>query len=156
MAMANISGKPGVECEPLRRVQLASPYRKTATLQMSSVQSMVDKGLISKGKEKECTDVHEQATKEGACTVDPVFYEEHGYSGRSVYFSVFTGTMEAWSCFGRTHVSFDKIKGKWFCLCTHIYMAMWWLFQEKHKLLVEERGTAVVKVRKKKMCLASP
>lgn len=57
---------------------------------------MVDKGLISQEKE-ECTDLHTLATKEGARTVYPVFYEEHGYSGRYVYFSVFTGIKAIWS-----------------------------------------------------------
>ncbi|KAG9276448.1 hypothetical protein AMEX_G8762 [Astyanax mexicanus] len=151
MALANISGKPGVECEHLSRVAFASPYKEPATLQIHSVKSMVDKGLISLEREKECMDIHAQATKEGACTVFPVFYEEYGYSGRHVYFSVFTGQKNAWSLFGRTRVTFDKIMGKWSCQCscskkdhrcTHIYLAMWWLFQSKKELLIEERSTS--------------
>ncbi|KAK9965935.1 hypothetical protein ABG768_018737 [Culter alburnus] len=146
MTLAKLGGKPGAECEHLLRVSSAPPYVPPEPLREESLKMMHEKGLISTQRMTECIENHNQASVEGICSVFPVFYEKHGYSGRFVYFSIYTGRMERWSLFRRTRVSFDKVVGHWYCLCKstkkqyrclHIYMAMWWLYQEREDLLLE-------------------
>ncbi|KAL2082488.1 hypothetical protein ACEWY4_022306 [Coilia grayii] len=151
MALANISGKPGVECEHLARVPFAPAYKQPEQLMMEAILAMADKGLISTERQRECAQTNEEARADGACTVYPIFYEQYGFSGRYIFFSIYTGRKESWSVYGRTLVTFDKTMGKWSCQCSsskkvhrcgHIYLALWWTFQCKNELLVEERETS--------------
>lgn len=86
MALANRSGRPGVECDHLGRVPFAPSYRKPEILMPDAILAMVDKGLVSEERERECTNMNDQARAEGACTVYPIFYDDYGYSGRYVFF----------------------------------------------------------------------
>ncbi|XP_066500407.1 uncharacterized protein [Hoplias malabaricus] len=146
MTLAKASGMPGLECEHLRRVPHAHPYVAPQTMKHGSIDLMHEKGLISSSRKEECVLINQTAHTEGSCTVFPIFYEEHGYSGRYTYFSVYTGKNGRWCVYGRTRVTFDKLSGCWYCLCKgtkkqyrciHIYLSMWWLYQEREDLLVE-------------------
>ncbi|XP_056123315.1 uncharacterized protein LOC130101559 [Rhinichthys klamathensis goyatoka] len=146
MTLAKLSGKPGAECEHLIRVSSAPPYIPPEPVREETLKTMQEKGLMSTTRMTECTELNSLASSEGICSVFPIFFEKHGYSGRFVYFSIYSGKKERWCLFGRTRVSFDKLLGDWYCLCkstkkqyrcVHIYMAMWWLFQEREDLLIE-------------------
>ncbi len=146
MTLAKLSGKPGAECEHLVKVSSAPPYIPPEPLKEESLNTMQEKGLISTNRMSECLKHSMAASEEGICSVYPIFHEKLEDSGRFVYFSIYSGRKERWCLFGRTRVSFDRLLGHWSCLCKgtkkqyrclHIYMAMWWLYQEREDLVIE-------------------
>ncbi|XP_073668887.1 uncharacterized protein [Paramisgurnus dabryanus] len=135
------SGNPGLECIHLQRTNRAVCYSTPASLREDSLQSMVDNGLLSKTRQDECVQLRNQSIAGGVDCVFPIIWHEQT-SVRFFYFSVFTGVKDSWCQFERTRVSFDSHLGKWHCQCrnkirscVHIYLCMWWLFQEKPHIL---------------------
>ncbi len=112
MAMAT-----GRECMHLERVKDFKPQEPPPLLQSTSIEEMFQKGLISSSTKQDCSNLNQQATQDGTACVYPVFFEEHGYSGRKVNFSVFTSKVDSWSVFGRTRVTLGTDSGKWTCCC---------------------------------------
>ncbi|XP_041844550.1 uncharacterized protein LOC121642123 [Melanotaenia boesemani] len=138
--MSMATGKECIHLERLKhyRVQQPPPF-----LKKSSIDDMLEKGLISNHTKDQCCVMHAKAAKDNTAAVFPVFFEEHGYSGKKVYFSVYTGQLESWCVFGRVRVTFDLASGMWMCrckatkkrMCVHIYLSMSWIFQERPGLL---------------------
>lgn len=132
----------GRECMHLERVKYFKPQNPPPLLQISSINEMAEKGIISSYTKEECSQLNDKATQDGTACVYPVFFEEHRYSGRKVYFSVYTAKVDSWCIFGRTRVTLDTDSGTWTyrCkgtkkrMCVHIYVSMCWTFQEKQHL----------------------
>ncbi|XP_049339084.1 uncharacterized protein LOC125804022 [Astyanax mexicanus] len=143
MAIALKSGNPGMECQHLERTNKAVAYAPPPLLTEKSLQSMSDRGLISSTRQQECWDLNAKARSQETDCVFPIFWEEQSLSGRFIYFSVFTNQKDNWCQFFRTRVTFDRQAGQWHCqcrvkhkgICTHRYLAMWYLFQEHPHLL---------------------
>ena len=135
----------GRECFHLERVKHFKPHEPPPLLKTPSIWEMFDKGLISGSARDECTRLNDKAKQEGTVGVFPVFYDEHGYSGLRVNFSVYTGKIDGWCTFGRTRVTLDTRTGKWTCRCRctnkrsciHILLSMCWTYQERRHLLQE-------------------
>lgn len=138
MAMAN-----GKECMHLERVRHLQHQELPALLQSTSIEDMFQKGMISCSTKQDCIKLNQQAIKDRTACVYPVFFNEHGFSGRKVNFSVFTSTLDSWAVFGRTRVTLDTDSGKWTCRCkstkkhkcVHIYVSICWTYQERRHLL---------------------
>ncbi|KAG1930138.1 hypothetical protein F2P79_022560 [Pimephales promelas] len=58
------SGHPATECHHLRRTISAQRYIPPKTLNSTSLEQMLDKGLISKSRATECKDLHLKASEE--------------------------------------------------------------------------------------------
>ncbi|XP_062340772.1 uncharacterized protein LOC134039038 [Osmerus eperlanus] len=111
MSIAERSGQPGKECVHLCRVQNATNHPPPALLNQTTLEEMVNKGLVSTARSKECLELEKKAGLDGTLCVYPVFFADHGFSGRFVYYSVFIGKTDSWCLFGRTWVSFDNNTG---------------------------------------------
>lgn len=133
----------GRECIHLDRVKHFKYHQPPPMLKTTVIEEMFEKGLISSTTKQECTNLSERATQDGTSCVYPVFFDEHGYSGSKVNFSVYTSKVVSWSHFGRTRVTLDTGSRKWTCrckgtkrrMCVHIYVSMCWTFQERRHLL---------------------
>lgn len=133
----------GRECIHLDRVKHFKYHQPPPMLKTTVIEEMFEKGLISSTTKQECTNLSERATQDGTPCVYPVFFDEHGYSGSKVNFSVYTSKVVSWSHFGRTRVTLDTGSRKWTCrckgtkrrMCVHIYVSMCWTFQERRHLL---------------------
>lgn len=134
----------GRECLHLDRVRSLKPHTPPPLLESCAIKEMYNKGLISSARKEDCEKVHKLATEDGSVCVFPIFYGEYGYSKRYAYFSVYTGKLDSWCRFGRTRVTLDTLTGKWSCQCkgtkkircVHMFLSMWWTFQEKQDLLI--------------------
>nr|XP_055024869.1 uncharacterized protein LOC129414781 [Misgurnus anguillicaudatus] len=144
--IATQNGHPGWECEHLIRTKSAQGYIPPPRLNDVSLDKMLDNGLISISGLQECKYIHLKAREEGVDCVFPVFWGEYGLSQRYIYFSVFTNLKDNWCKVGRTIVTFNTVSAKWHCQCkatkdqscVHIYLSMWWTFQERPELLQME------------------
>lgn len=138
MAMAT-----GRDCMHLERVKHFKPQEPPPLLQFTSIDEMFQKWLISSSTKQDCSKLNQQATQDRTTCVYQVFFEEYGFSGCEVNFSVFTSKVDSWSVFGGTRVTLGTDSGKWTCCCkctkkrkcVHIYVSICWTFQERRHLL---------------------
>ncbi|XP_076132941.1 uncharacterized protein LOC143114989 [Alosa pseudoharengus] len=145
MQIAADSGNPGTECKHLIRTNKSLPHSTPPPLMAGSLQLMVDMGLLSTVRQKECQQLQEKAQSKGVVSVFPIFWggqDKDNYKDCYLQFSVLTGQTDGWCIFGRVRVSFDTRKGQWHCRCheksercTHRCMCIWWVFQERPHLL---------------------
>lgn len=134
----------GRECLHLEGVKHFKPQEPPPLLQLTSIDEMFQKGLISSSTKQDCSKLNQQATQDGTtCVYQVCFFEEYGFSGCEANFSVFTSKVDSWSLFGRTRVTLGTDSGKWTCCCkctkkrkcVHIYVSICWTFQERRHLL---------------------
>ncbi|XP_067227090.1 uncharacterized protein [Chanodichthys erythropterus] len=133
------SGHPGTECHHLQRTNSAQRYIPPPPLNTTSLDQMLNKGLMSKLRVEESKDLLLKACEEEVDCVFPIFWGEYGLAQTYIYFSVFTNLKDNWCQLGRTIVTFDTHSGKWHCpcrgskprlSCVHRCVCMWWVFQE--------------------------
>lgn len=146
MQIAITSGNPGNECLHLERTKHAQPYSKPADLTLHSLDDMSKKGLISKEWTEKCLQLKDSANKAGVDCIVPISFSTETKEHRWHFFSVFTNKQDIWCRFSRTRVTFDAGVGQWHCQCResgasqrclHQMIAMWWMYQECPKTLME-------------------
>ncbi|KAL7369719.1 hypothetical protein ABVT39_006702 [Epinephelus coioides] len=117
MRIAWSSRNPGKECIHLERTKRGKPYTKPAVLTSTSLQDMLNKGLMSSEWGVKCEELSNAAKNLGVDSVFPVYFKDEGYSEQWHFFSVFTNETDNWCQFGRTRVTFDAVAGQWNCQC---------------------------------------
>ena len=134
-------------CPSVPRSKCIKPST-SSLLNQTTLEEMVNKGLVSTARSEECLDLEKKASLDGTLCVYPVFFADHGFSERYVYYSVFTGNTDSWCLFGRTRVTFETNTGQWHCHCRqtqtisrriHRVLAMWRTFQENTPILVNHQ-----------------
>lgn len=113
MQIAWSSRNPGKECVHLERTKHAKQYVKPAVLQSTSLQEMLQKGLMSSDWGRKCVEIDNAAKTCKVDSVFPVSFGDKGSPQRWYFFPIFTNDTDNWCQFGRTRVTFDSVSGKW-------------------------------------------
>ncbi|XP_062371647.1 uncharacterized protein LOC134059102 [Sardina pilchardus] len=90
MKIATESGNPGTECQHLRRTNESVCYSAPPTLTAASLQLMVNQGLFSTIRQRDCEQLQRKALSEAVDCVFPIFWKGQDPPEKLMHFSVFT------------------------------------------------------------------
>ncbi|XP_077862074.1 uncharacterized protein LOC144343260, partial [Saccoglossus kowalevskii] len=128
------SSLPSFECQHLLSVHSAQPFSKQPSLDLESLDELVNKyHVFSVARKEDALSLKTKAESNGSTPVYPLF--DNACSDRQLYFSVYTGETHFYSRLCRVIVSYDTKKHTWRCKCckkrgcNHKTIARWFCYQ---------------------------
>ena len=128
---------PAAECIHLKAATSAA-MAADVHLSETTLKDLKNYQSVSAHTLQRCNEEQVKAVQHSAPLLAHADFEQFGYKGRMMYFSVFTDAVVYYSKFMRVRVTFDTVTGEWSCKCPmssekksclHEALAKWYVLQ---------------------------
>ena len=142
---------PGVECEHLQAVSQAY-VPDVKPLEERFVNEMLQLQILSSTSKQNCIDLKQKSITDNSPLVVYAPFELLGFSTKTKYFSVYTGSQNYYSKLKRVRVSFESSSEEWHCLCpafksnhscVHEKIAKWYMYQYQKEEFLKMKNRSV-------------